>query len=266
MRVFSVASRFAVSASVIAFGAAWASPALAQNPNPVTPTEAEQCAKLATEQERALCVQGQAQPEGTADQSGDIATIPPQQAAKNKAASGQIVITGSRIRTSPYTSPDPVTVINPELELKGGASSTAEILQTNPIAAGSFQLSQTVTGGNFLFSGADGGPGAESLSLRGLGADRTLILVNGRRAGPAGVRGSVAAFDLNVLPSVLIQSIDILKTGASSIYGSDAVAGVVNIHTKTATNGIELRGFSSFPFESGGESQDISAAWGKEFG
>jgi len=266
MRLLSVASRFTVSASVIAFGAAWASPAFAQSPNPVTPTEAQQCSKLPTEQERALCIQGTAQPEGTADQSGDIATIPPQQAAKNKAQSGQIVITGSRIRTSPYTSPDPVTVINPELELKGGASSTAEILQTNPVAAGSFQLSDTVTGGNFLFSGADGGPGAESLSLRGLGADRTLILVNGRRAGPAGVRGSVAAFDLNVLPSVLIQSIDILKTGASSIYGSDAVAGVVNIHTKTATNGIELRGFSSFPFDSGGESQDISAAWGKEFG
>ena len=266
MRCLSPASRFTLSASVIALGAAWAAPAFAQNPNPVTPNEAQSCANLPTPQEQALCLQAQTKPEGTADQQGDIATLPPQQVEKNKAESNAIVVTGSRIRTSPYTSPDPVTVINPELELKGGAASTAEILQTNPVAAGSFQLSQTVTGGNFLFSGADGGPGSQSLSLRGLGADRTLILVNGRRAGPAGVRGSVAAFDLNVLPSVLIQSVDILKTGASSIYGSDAVAGVVNIHTKTATNGIEVRGFASAPFQSGGGSEDISAAWGKEFG
>ena len=262
-----VYSRLSLSVSVLALGAVWASPASAQTAqNPVTPTEAQQCAKLSAPTERALCVQGQAQPQGTADQSGEMATFPPQQLAKNKAELGAIVVTGSRIRTSPYTSPDPVTVISPELELKGGASSTAEILQSNPVAAGSFQLTQSVTGGSFLFSGADGGPGAELLSLRGLGADRTLILVNGRRAGPAGVRGSVAAFDLNVLPRVLIQSIDILKTGASSIYGSDAIAGVVNIHTKQATDGFELSGFSSMPFESGGETQDISAAWGKKFG
>lgn len=267
MRVFPSATRFAVSTSVIAFGVAWASSAsAAQDTKPVTPAEAQQCATLPTPTERALCDQGQAQPEGSAAQQGELSTLPPQQVEKNKAESGSIVVTGSRIRTSPYTSPDPVTVISPDLELKGGASSTAEILQTNPVAAGSFQLTQTVTGGSFLFSGADGGPGAESLSLRGLGADRTLILVNGLRAGPAGVRGSVAAFDLNVLPRVLIQSIDILKTGASSIYGSDAIAGVVNIHTKQATDGIEIDGFSSMPFDPGGASQDISAAWGKKFG
>jgi iron complex outermembrane receptor protein len=263
MRLIQSASRFALSASVIALGAAWASPAsAAQNPSPVTPTEAEQCSKLTNPQEQALCLQGQAQPEGTAAQQGDIATLPPQQVEKNKAESNAIVITGSRIRTSPYTSPDPITVINPDLEIKGGASSTAELLQENPVAAGSFQITSVISAGNFV---NNGGPGVETLSLRGLGASRTLVLVNGRRAGPAGTRGSIDGFDLNVLPSTIIQSIDILKTGASSIYGSDAVAGVVNIHTKTATDGIVLRGFSSVPFQSGGGTWDLSGAWGKEF-
>ena len=262
MRLLSSASRFSLSASVIALGAAWSSPAFAQNPSPVTPTEAQQCAKLATPQEQALCAQGAAQPEGTAAQSGDIATLPPQQVEKNKAQSGAIVITGSRIRSSPYTSPDPITVINPDLELKGGASSTAELLQENPVAAGSFQITDVISAGNFV---NNGGPGVETISLRGLGASRTLVLVNGRRAGPAGTRGAIDGFDLNVLPSTIIQSIDILKTGASSIYGSDAVAGVVNLHTKTATDGLVVRGFSSVPFKSGGGTWDVSGAWGKEF-
>src|SRR5690242_5725125 len=262
MRLLLSASRFSLSASVIALGAAWSAPASAQNSNPVTPTEAQQCSKLPTPQEQALCAQGAAQPEGTAAQSGDIATLPPQQVEKNKAQSGAIVVTGSRIRTSPYTSPDPITVINPDLERKGGASSTAEPLQENPVAAGSVQITDVISAGNFV---NNGGPGVETLSLRGLGASRTLVLVNGRRAGPAGTRGSIDGFDLNVLPSTIIQSVDILKTGASSIYGSDAVAGVVNIHTKTATDGLVVRGFSSVPFKSGGGSWDVSGAWGKEF-
>lgn len=263
MRLFSSASRFTLSASVIALGAAWStSAAAAQNPSPVTPTEAEQCSKLTNPQEQALCLQAQTQPEGTAAQSGDLATLPPQQVEKNKAESNTIVITGSRIRSNPYTSPDPITVINPDLELKGGASSTAELLHENPVSAGSFQITDVISAGNFV---NNGGPGVETISLRGLGASRTLVLVNGRRAGPAGTRGSIDGFDLNVLPSTIIQSVDILKTGASSIYGSDAVAGVVNLRTKTATDGIVVRGFSSVPFESGGGTWDLSGAYGKEF-
>src|ERR1044071_2248160 len=114
MRLFTPATRFSLSASAIAFGAAWASPALAQT-SPVTPEEVQQCANLPTQQERDLCVQGQAQPEGTADQAGDIATLPPEQAAKQAAQGGAIVVTGSRIRRSEFTSPDPIQVINPEL-------------------------------------------------------------------------------------------------------------------------------------------------------
>ena len=177
MRLISSASRLTLSASVIALGAAWSATAFAQNSNPVTPTEAQQCSKLPTPQEQALCALGAAQPEGTAAQSGDIATLPPQQVEKNKAQSGAIVVTGSRIRSSPYTSPDPITVINPDLERKGGASSTAELLQENPVAAGSFQITDVISAGNFV---NNGGPGVETISLRGLGrSDRVGILSEG---------------------------------------------------------------------------------------
>ena len=263
MRLFTPATRFSLSASAIAFGAAWASPALAAQPqNPVTPEEVQQCASLPTQQERDLCVQGQAQPEGTADQAGDIATLPPEQAAKQAAQGGAIVVTGSRIRRSEFTSPDPIQVINPELGAKEGLVQTVELINSTPIAAGSVQITSAIST-NFV---TEGGEGAQTVSLRGLGANRTLVLLNGRRAGPAGVRGQVDSFDLNVLPSSIVSSIEILKTGASSIYGSDAIAGVVNILTKKSTQGIELNGFASVPTHGGGETYDVNATYGKDFG
>src|SRR3546814_16975227 len=99
--------------------------------------------------------------------------------------------------------------------------------------------------------------------LRGLGANRTLVLLNGRRAGPAGTRGGVSSFDLNVLPASIAGSIEILKPGAPSIYGTDAVAGVVNIKTKTDIDGHELHFNTSFPFARGGEEYRHSAGWGQ---
>ncbi|MGE4323071.1 MAG: TonB-dependent receptor, partial [Sphingobium sp.] len=113
---------------------------------------------------------------------------------------------------------------------------------------------------------SNGGLGVQTVSLRGLGAERTLVLLNSRRAGPAGTRGAVASFDLNVLPSSIIKSVEILKDGASSVYGSDAIAGVVNMLTKTETNGLEINGFSSVPLAGGGETYSANAVWGKEFG
>lgn len=111
----------------------------------------------------------------------------------------------------------------------------------------------------------NGGPGAQTIDLRGLGANRTLVLLNGRRAGPAGTRGGVSSFDLNVLPLSIVNDIQILKTGASSVYGSDAVAGVVNIFTKNKLDGLTLDLNASVPFDSGGENYRISGAWGKTF-
>jgi iron complex outermembrane recepter protein len=236
-----------------------AQPASATTP---TQTEVQECAALPTQPERDTCVQAQAQPEGTPDEAGEPATAPAGETAERQAESGAIVVTGSRLRRSPFTSPDPLTVIDPDLERKGGENDTAEILQTSPVAAGSFQITSLLSAGSFV---TNGGVGAQTISLRGLGAERTLVLVNGRRAGPAGTRGAIAGFDLNVIPSSIIQSVEVLKTGASSIYGSDAIAGVVNLLTKKSTDGIELSGFVSAPFNSGGENYNVSVAYGKEF-
>ncbi|MBL9067972.1 MAG: TonB-dependent receptor [Sphingopyxis sp.] len=189
-------------------------------------------------------------------------TAPAETSAETAAPEDAIVVTGSRLRgVTPFNSPDPIAVIDPDIASKEGKFDLASTLQSSPIAAGSTQITAAISS-NFV---TDGGPGAQTINLRGLGPNRTLVLLNGRRAGPAGTRGGVSAFDLNVLPQSIAESVEILKTGASSVYGSDAVAGVVNIKTKTSTNGLELNGTVSAPFGGGGEEYRINAIWGKTF-
>ena len=172
-----------------------------------------------------------------------------------------IVITGSRIRRTEATSAAPLQIIDPTLSQRQGLNTTAEIIQSSPIASGSTQITSAIST-NFI---TNGGPGSQTIDLRGLGASRTLVLLNGRRAGPAGTRGGVTAFDLNVLPAGIVRSVEILKDGASSIYGSDAIAGVVNILTKKDTDGIELNVSGNLQQHKGGEEFEGSATWGKEF-
>lgn len=172
----------------------------------------------------------------------------------------ELIVTGSRIRRNEYTSDAPLTVVTSESATLQGLVDTASMLQGQPAASGSFQVNSLMTG--FV---TDGGPGVETLSLRGLGPNRTLILLDGRRIGPAGVRGSVGPVDLNVVPASIIDRAEILKDGASSIYGSDAVAGVVNIITKKRLDGGELTAYASQPFDSGGEEYQIYGSWGKTF-
>ncbi|CAN5438701.1 TonB-dependent receptor [soil metagenome] len=172
-----------------------------------------------------------------------------------------LIVTGSRIKRNEFNSPDPIQVISAERGQMQGIASTAALLQSSTIASGSPQVTAAISSA-FV---TDGGPGSETVSLRGLGANRTLVLLNGRRAGPAGVRGGVSAFDLNVLPLSSIDRVEILKDGASSIYGSDAVAGVVNIITKRDTEGLSLDAFVTQPQKKGGEEFHTSVNWGKTF-
>ena len=172
-----------------------------------------------------------------------------------------IVVTGSRIRKSEFNSPDPIQIISPEIGAQQGQNQVAELLQSSTIAQGSIQITSSISN-NFV---TNGGADAQTVSLRGLGAERTLVLLNGRRAGPAGVRGAVASFDLNVLPISIVRQIEVLKTGASSIYGSDAVAGVVNILTKQNFEGFQIGGFTSVPTKGGGETYNLNGTFGKRF-
>ncbi len=177
--------------------------------------------------------------------------------ASSQASDDSIIVTGSRIRRDTFNSNSPIQVITRDDTTKAGFNSTTEILQDVAITGGARQIDNTF--GGFV---VDGGPGVNTLSLRGLGATRTLILLNGRRLGPSGSRGAVGSVDLNVLPNAIVDRIEVLKDGASSIYGSDAVAGVVNLITKTNANGLTLEGGVTVPEVGAGASQRISAVLG----
>ena len=172
----------------------------------------------------------------------------------------EVVTTGSRIKKDAFTTTSPMDIVDVDVASVQGIANIGQLLQSNTIAAGSPQVT-SATSAQFV---QNGGLGASTISLRGLGANRTLTLINGRRAGPAGIKGAVSSFDLNVLPLSTIERVEILKDGASSIYGSDAVAGVVNIITRKEDGGT-IDGFVSTPTTSGGEETRLSASWGKTF-
>ena len=153
-----------------------------------------------------------------------------------------IVVVGSRIRRQNLDTPDPVKIFTRDAIVDAGFTSTAEALQSVGVTGATPQITDEF-GGLVV----DGGPGVNTISLRGLGPERTLVLLNGRRLSPAGTRGSVGAADLNVLPNAIVDRIEVLGTGASSVYGSDAIAGVVNIVTLKKFNGLALDATVSVP-------------------
>ena len=172
----------------------------------------------------------------------------------------KIIITGSRIRRSGFDNDEPIEIIMADDAQYQGIESVGELLRQSTLGSGSPQ----VTSASSTAFVQNGGTGSNTLSLRGLGANRTLVLLNGRRAGPAGTRGGVSSFDLNVIPLSAVERIEILKDGASSLYGSDAVAGVVNIITKKEDGG-NIDAFISAPADSGGEQMRVSATWGATY-
>jgi iron complex outermembrane receptor protein len=185
-----------------------------------------------------------------------VETVQPTE-AESQDPDDRVVITGSRIPRDAFTSTAPIQVITAEASTLEGLIDTAEILQGSTVAAGSTQFNNTF--GNFVI---EGGPGIASVSLRGLGAQRSLVLLNNQRPGPAGVRGQVGAFDLNVIPDSIISRVEILKDGASSIYGSDAVAGVANIITRTSVDQPELYAQYNATEKGGGNALQLTGAIG----
>jgi iron complex outermembrane receptor protein len=168
-----------------------------------------------------------------------------------------IVVTGSRIRRDSFSSVAPLQVIDSEQIRDAGLIDAAEILQTSSVAQG-VQLDSTISGA-FV---TDAGPGANTITLRGLAPDQTLLLLNGRRMAPSGVEGAPALPNLNMIPTDAIQRVDILLDGASSVYGSDAVAGVVNVILRDQFEGFQLGTFITTPEQEGGGSHRWSAMLG----
>jgi iron complex outermembrane receptor protein len=183
------------------------------------------------------------------------------QASGDAAAGSDVVVTGSRIkRVTVYNSPSPITVITADQAQLTGVADTTALLQLSTVANNAVQINNNFTGFN-----VQGGAGINSLSLRGLGVQRTLILIDGQRMGPAGVGGTVDPVDLNTIPSSIIDHVEILNDGASSIYGSDAVAGVVNIITKKNFNGGDLHFYGNPSEHGGGDVFQVNGDWGKTF-
>ncbi len=150
----------------------------------------------------------------------------------NRQESDVITVTGSRIPRTDLEGTSPVAVFQIEDLQQSGATSIGQLLREMPSIAGN---AMTVAVNN-------GGTGSQNISLRGLGSTRTLVLINGKRsvgsgqaASTDGVNGTV---DLNIIPISMVERIEVLKDGASAIYGSDAVAGVVNLILKKDFNGL----------------------------
>jgi iron complex outermembrane recepter protein len=185
-------------------------------------------------------------------------TITPQQAPQGEAADTgtEIVVTGSRIANPSATSASPLQIVNAEQIQQSGAVNVQDILLENP-AFGTPGISRT----NSSF--ATQSAGVSTVDLRNLGSDRTLTLVNGRRF-VSGVPGS-AAVDLNVIPTQFLERVDVLTGGASAVYGSDAVAGVVNFIYKTKFEGIEADGQFGISEQGDGFDRQGNLLVGKNF-
>ncbi|MCZ6617648.1 MAG: TonB-dependent receptor [Gammaproteobacteria bacterium] len=177
----------------------------------------------------------------------------------------EVVVTGSRIRQNPLNQPTALMNIGSDQLDRSGVTNLGDILQDLPIT-GSAPNSQFNVPGNSGFpqDGAGIGAGGVQLSLRNIGAKRTLILVDGKRwiAGSS-ASGVPSTVDLNTLPANVIDRIEILQDGASAIYGSDAIGGVVNIITNADFDGFRLDvQTGEYLSDNDGSSSDVSALWG----
>jgi outer membrane receptor protein involved in Fe transport len=182
-------------------------------------------------------------------------------AAAQTAAGGgsevsEIVVTGSRIARPNFESPVPVSVVDSRLIESSGSISTGDIIRQLPAAGIS-----TITPTNSGFQTAANG--ITTVNLRNLGEERTLVLLNGRRFVP-GLVGTQAV-DFNSIPTEIIDRIDVVTGGASSIYGSDALAGVVNIITKQNFEGVVMNGQYGISERGDDVTGKISATVGSRF-
>ncbi len=195
----------------------------------------------------------------------DTATAPDSKNAKQLQA---VQVLGSRIRGAEIATQTPTTVITAQQIAQTGLTSLGDILQQLS-QSGSALNTRFNSAGNFGFppDGSGVGSGSATLSLRNLGAKRTLILVDGLRwVNESSASGVSAAVDLNTIPVSIIERIEILPDGASALYGSDAVGGVVNIITKRTQNGAAVSYYvGGYDKLSGGMTSTGSASLGGKF-
>ena len=165
----------------------------------------------------------------------------------------EVITTGSRIARPEVATSAPVTVVSADDIKQSGLTDLGEVLRQISATQGSLPTLNTNNGGS----------GGVRYSLRGIGSSRTLLLLNGRRVVPMG-NGASASPDLSHIPTAMIERIEILKDGASAIYGSDAMAGVVNIITKKSHDGVTVDLFTSDSQDTNMGNQEFSVVVGTE--
>ena len=162
----------------------------------------------------------------------------------------ELIVTGSRVRRVDAESASPILTIDAAAIEKSGVTSVGDLLQRLPTVSGAAVNPAVNNGGGF---------GEANVELRGLDAKRTLVLLNGRRIG---LVGASDATDINLIPVNLIERVDVLKEGAGAIYGSDAIAGVVNFITRKDVDGAELSATYGETGERDGQTQSVNLLWG----
>jgi outer membrane receptor protein involved in Fe transport len=177
-------------------------------------------------------------------QNADVAS----DTATDTADAGQdIIVTGTRLRSPNLESASPVTIVTAQDIALTGTTRVEDLVNSLPQVF-------AAQGGNI----SNGASGIATLNLRGLGSERTLVLVNGRRLAPG--TPDTSAADINMIPAALIKRIDVLTGGASSVYGADAVAGVVNFVLDTQFEGFKINANYGFYNHSNRASSDIRGA------
>jgi iron complex outermembrane receptor protein len=188
-------------------------------------------------------------------------TAPPDD---GQSASEDIVVTGSRIRRNPLDQDKPVVTVDEAAIARTGLSSVADVLQRLPSAGGG--LNTKVNNAGNIGGPPDGtgvSSGSAEIDLRYLAAKRTLVLVDGLRYVNGSAAGGIpASVDLNALPTSMIERIEVLQSGASPLYGTDAVAGVINIITKQKQQGLRASAQFGTYRQGDGHTQNYEASYG----
>lgn len=175
-------------------------------------------------------------------------------AAVDERESGTIIVTGSRIQRKDFVAPSPIVTVEAEAIQDSGKSTVDEYLRNLP---------QFTPGtGSFSNDSNGGTAGRATLNLRGLGAQRNLVILDGRRLMSSGTDGAI---DINSIPSLAIGGIEVISGGASATYGSDALSGVVNFKARTDLNGFDFRAQYTALDQPGDSSWQLGGAYGGRF-
>jgi outer membrane receptor protein involved in Fe transport len=195
----------------------------------------------------------QADPQGQVTAGNDLNTSP----AAQSSGGSDVVVTGSRISSPNATSSSPITTVTATQLLSTSRVSLGDTLNTLPQLQATFSQANST---RFL-----GTAGLNLADLRGLGPQRTLVLVNGRRHVGADILNNGVSTDINTIPSDLIESVDVVTGGESSVYGSDAIAGVINFKLRDHYQGLEARAQSGISQSGDAGAYFTSILAGKNF-